>query len=63
MNVHGIPRRSLSENLKGRDHRITQKMYPKEVRGDGVDWIELIHVTVHCRALVNEVMNLRPHKR
>jgi hypothetical protein len=45
----GRPRRRWVDNIK---------MDLREIEGDGMDWIDLVHDRDQWRALVNTVMNL-----
>jgi hypothetical protein len=38
------------------------KMDLREIGWDSMDWIDLAQDRDQCRALVNEIMNLRVHK-
>jgi hypothetical protein len=46
----GRPRRKWVDNIK---------MHLREIRQDGIDWIDLAQDMDQWRALVNTVMNLR----
>jgi hypothetical protein len=46
----GRPRRRWMDNIK---------MDLREIKWDGMDWIDLAQDRYQCRALVNTVMNLR----